>query len=305
MTRRPDDCSLTPVQLAKIRNEAERALREAGALGVLPTPIQDILAVANVEEVKEDVLNEGFLARMRHKAGDAVKRALSKVMGLFDAAAGLIFLDQLLMPVKKRFVTLHEAGHGFLPWQRAMYKLVEDCDQALDPQAADLFDREANVFASEVLFQNDAFHHMAADEKFSIWTPIKLAKKFDASLYSSIRQYVSKHDKCCVVLVLNPPELIEGDGFRCTLRRVIASNSFLATFGEHPWPAVYTPDDELGRFIPVAGRKSSGKRQTALVDRNGDRHDCVAESFTQTHQVFILVHAVKTLGPPPFLLRAA
>ena len=56
MTRRPDDCSLTSGQLAKVRQEAERALREAGALGVLPTPIDRILAVANVEEVKENVL---------------------------------------------------------------------------------------------------------------------------------------------------------------------------------------------------------------------------------------------------------
>ena len=59
-----------------------------------------------------------------------------------------------------------------MPWQRAMYNLVEDCDQALDPEAADLFDREANVFASEVLFQNDTFSDMVADETFEIWTPI-------------------------------------------------------------------------------------------------------------------------------------
>jgi len=303
--RRPDDSTLTPVQLAKVRNEAERALREAGALGVLPTPIDDILAVAKVEEVKEDVLNEGFVTKMRAKAGDAIKRALSKVMGLFDAAAGLIFLDQLLMPVKKRFVTLHEAGHGFLPWQRAMYKLVEDCDKALDPEAADLFDREANVFASEVLFQNDTFHHMAADHKFEIWTPIRLTKKFDASLYSSIRQYVAKNERCCVVLVLNPPELVEGDGFRATLRRVIASGTFAAAFGDHAWAAVYTPDDQLGRLVPLEGRKSSGKREVVLTDRNGDRHACIAEAFTQTHQVFILIHSTKTLGPPAILLSAA
>jgi hypothetical protein len=304
MMRRPDDCSLTPGQLAKVRSEAERALREAGALGVLPTPIKDILAVAKVEEVKEDVLNEGFLTKMRMKAGDAIKRALSKVMGLFDAAAGLIFLDQLLMPVKKRFVTLHEAGHGFLPWQRVMYKIVEDCDKALDPEAADLFDREANVFASEVLFQNDTFHHMAASQKFEIWTPIRLAKTFDASLYSSIRQYVAKNDRRCAVLVLNPPELIEGDGFRATLRRVVQSSNFTAVFGGHQWASVYTPDDQLGRLVPLGSRKSSGKREVILIDSNGDRHKCIAESFTQTHQVFILIHAVKTLGPPAILLSA-
>ena len=46
--RRPDDSSLTPGQLARVRKEAERALREAGALGVFPTPIDRIMSVARV-----------------------------------------------------------------------------------------------------------------------------------------------------------------------------------------------------------------------------------------------------------------
>jgi hypothetical protein len=76
--RRPDDCSLTAGQLARVRKEAERALREAGVLGALPTSVYQIMAVANVEEVKEGVLNPGFIARMRAKAGDALKRAFPK-----------------------------------------------------------------------------------------------------------------------------------------------------------------------------------------------------------------------------------
>lgn len=305
MTMRPDDCSLTPSQLAKVRAEAGRALREAGALGVFPTPIDQILDVAKVQEIKEDVLNPGFLAKMRSKAEGALKSALSKVIGLFDAVAGFIFLDQSLYSSKKRFVTLHEAGHGFMPWQRIAYRIVEDCEKALEPDAADLFDREANVFAAEVLFQLDTFAGMAADEKFEIWTPIKLAKKFDASLYASIRQYVSKNHRRCAVLVLNMPELVEGDGFRATLRRPIQSESFTAAFGQYQWPTVFTPDDALGKLVPLGSRKSSGKRAWSIVDRNGDRHECIVESFTQTHQVFILIHAVKSLGPPALLLTAA
>ena len=46
--RRPDDCSLTPGQLAIIKREAERALREAGALGVFPTPVDRIMTVATL-----------------------------------------------------------------------------------------------------------------------------------------------------------------------------------------------------------------------------------------------------------------
>jgi hypothetical protein len=85
--QRPDDSTLTPGQFAKIRKEAERALREAGAFGVFPTPVEQIMRVSNVEEVKEDVLNPGFIAKVMAaagKAGGLVKRAASKVMGLFQ-----------------------------------------------------------------------------------------------------------------------------------------------------------------------------------------------------------------------------
>lgn len=294
--RRPDDSSLTPPQYARVRKEAERALREAGALGVFPTPIDQIMSVARVVEVGEDVLNEGFVTKMRAKAGDALKRALSKVIGLFHATAGLVYLDQTLHAVKKRFVRLHEAGHGFLPWQRSMYAVVEDCEKALDAEAAEVFDREANVFASEVLFQLDSFHEMAEAEAFSIWVPVRLSKKFDASIYSATRQYVSKSHRTCAVLVLNMPEFDSNKGFRATLRRSIQSHSFTQAFGTYPWKDVYTPDDEIGAMVPIGGCRASGKREILLRDRNGVRHECIAEAFTQTHQVFVLIHATRTLA---------
>jgi hypothetical protein len=294
--RKPDDSTLTEQQYLRVRREAERALREAGALGVFPTPIDRIMTVANVTEVKEDVLNESFITKLRVGAGDALKRALSKVIGLFHASEGLVFLDQTLHAIKKRFVRLHEAGHGFLPWQRTMYAVVEDCDKTLDAEAADVFDREANVFASEVLFQLDTFHAMAEAEPFSIWVPVRLSKKFEASIYSTVRQYVSKNHRACAVVVLNMPELALGDGFRATLRRAVQSSPFTRVFGAYPWKDFYTPEDAIGAMIPINGRRSSRKRQIVLVDRDGLRHECIAEAFTQTHQVFVLIHTVKTLG---------
>jgi hypothetical protein len=297
--RRPDDCSLTAAQLARVRKEAERALREAGALGIFPTPVKQIMEVAKVEEVTGEVLSEGFLAKLRKSVGDAggaLKRAIGKLMGVFQAKSGLIFLDQTLIAVKKRFVRLHESAHGFLPWQRPIYGLVEDCDKALDADSAELFDREANVFASEVLFNLDTFRDLAADEKFTIWTPIDLADKFEASKYSAIRQYVSKNDRVCAVVVLNMPKLVEGDGFRATLRRPIQSPEFSKIFGNYPWKDYYTPDDDIGAMVPLGKKRSAGKRQMVLVDKNGQRHECICESFTNTYQVFVLIHSVKTLG---------
>jgi Zn-dependent peptidase ImmA (M78 family) len=306
--KKPDDCTLTPQQYARVRKEAERALKESDALGILPTPMDAIMEAANVEEVKEDVLNAGLLEKFRNRVGEiggTLKKAISKVLGVFHAPSGLVFIEQTLFAVKKRFVGFHEAGHGFMPWQRQTYDHIEDCEQALDPFAAELFDREANVFASEVLFQLDSFRDMAEEHDFSVFTPVKLSKEYNASIYSTMRQYVSKNSRSCAVVVLNKPELVPGDGFRATLRRAIQSQKFTEEFGNYPWKGLYTPDDDIGALVPLGKRKSSGKRHITLLDQNGDQHECIAESFTQTYQVFILIHSVKTLTKTTVIFPAA
>ncbi len=293
---KPDDCTLSPIQYEKVRSEANRVLVEAGAFGKFPTPVSDIMSAANVQEVKEDVLNESFVTKIRHELGEiggALRRALGKVLGLFDARSKLVFIDRTLHAVKQTFIKLHETAHGFLTWQRDMYAVVEDCDKRLDPDLADTFDREANVFASEVLFQIDSFIEEAYDHEFGIFIPVKLSRKYGASIYSSVRQYVSKSPKSCAVIVLNPPKIMPGAGFESELRRVVASPSFNEQFGKLNWPEVFTPDDEIGALVPIGKQRASGKRTISLVDRNGDNYECVAEAFTQTYQVFVLLLVVR------------
>lgn len=296
--RKSDDCTLSKEQYDNIKREAKRALEVAGAIGVFPTPVADIMSAANVHEVHEDVLNENFVAKIRKEVGkvsSVLRQALSKVIGLFDARARLVFIDRSLHYVKQTFIRLHETAHGFLSWQKDMYAVVEDSEQNLDPDVANLFDREANVFASEVLFQLDAFSEEANDHKFSIFTPVKLSKKYGASIYSSVRQYVSKNPKACTVIVLDPPILEEGVGFKARLRRAIPSPSFYEQFGELQLPEFFTPNDEIGAMVPVGKRKASGKREIVLEDRDKVIHECVAEAFTQGYQVFVLIVSVKAI----------
>jgi len=292
---KPDDCSLDPDDYAAIRKHAKLVLEGAGALGRFPTPVNDVMEHAKVVVAEKEELDAGFVEKMRRKAAGALKRAISKIRGVLDVIGRIAYIDQTLYVVKQTFLKLHETAHAVLPHQRKLYALVEDCEKTIAPDVSEQFDREANVFAAEVLFQLDSFIDEVRDEFFGILVPVRASKRYGASIYASVRQYVCKHHRACCVLVINPPVLIEGHGFVAELRRVVTSPSFDETFGQLSWPRQFTPGDDVGAMIPVNGRKMSRPRTLVLVDANGFRHECVAESFTQGKQVFVLIHAVATL----------
>jgi Zn-dependent peptidase ImmA (M78 family) len=248
--------------------------------------------------IHEEELTDGFLDQFRRKAvrvGKVLKSALSKVLGVFDAVAGAVYLGQGLRLIQKVFLKLHETGHALLPWHRDVYYALQDCEKTLAPEVSEAFEREANVFASEVLFQIDTFTVEAADHAFGIQVPLKLSKKYGASVYSTIRRYVSTNERCCLTIVLDPTEIVSGDGYRARLRRVIPSKSFAQTFGGIGWPQIFTPDSYFGRMIPLGDRRMSRPVRFTLLDVNGVRHECVGEAFKTKYQTFILIHETASI----------
>lgn len=296
MARKADDYSLEVQKRQLIRKHAETALRNADALGSVPTPIEKVLEAAEVVVAEEPVLEEPFLATLRKRAGNALRRAFTKVLGVLDATARIIYLDRTVHVVKQTFLKLHETAHAVLPWQREIFVVAEECNMTLDADTAELFEREANVFASEVLFQLDAFSEEANDDAVGILVPVRLAKRYKASIYSSVRRYVTGSPRACMVLVLEPPEACPVRGYMARFRRTVVSDEFRRVVGELRWPEQFGPDDEIGALVPINGRKMSRPREISLRDLNDVRHRCLAEAFTQGHQVFILIHSVTTLS---------
>lgn len=226
---RPDDSLLDEHQLANVQRHADRLLREASALGRFPTPVDDLLAAAKLVIVSDEVLNETFIQRFVAKAKASyatIKSALSKVMGLFESRDRLVLIDRDAPKPKVPFIKLHEAGHGSLPHQYETYQVMQDCGQTLHPDITDLFEREANVFASEVLFQGDLFSTEAHGQGFSIKVPMALAAKFGASQYSTFRRYVTTSPHACCVAILEPPEQDSEGNSVNRVRRIVASKSF-------------------------------------------------------------------------------
>lgn len=292
---RPDDSLLDAHQLVTVQRHADRLLREASALGRFPTPIDDLLAAAKLTVVDDEVLNEGLLQQFvnKAKAGIAsIKSALSKVLGLFESQDRLIVIDRDAPKPRVPFIKLHEAGHGTLPHQSKLYRLIHDCEKTLNADITDLFEREANVFASEVLFQGEVFSKEARERDFGIKAPIALARKFGASNYSAFRRYVMTNPRACCVVVLDPSVYDLNGGYTADVRRVVMSKSFAAIYDDKLLSMAVTNSHPLGPIVPLYGRRMTLEREIVLLDRNRDERICMVEAFNTTHQILVLIRDV-------------
>lgn len=304
---KPDDSSLTPDQLRAVLKRAKQLLDRASVWEKYPTPIADILEEAKLKVAPVSIFDPAsILAYIKNKTADAahrIKHAVAKMFGVYDAEENVIHIDHTVKEAKQNFLKLHETGHHEIPTHKKAFRFFQDCEKTLAPDIADLFEREANNFARYVLFQGDGFAKLAADCAFEIKTPIKLAKKFGASVYASAREFARTSPKACLVYILEPIEFVEGVGARAAVRRVEPSPAFRAQFG-CPDETAITLDHVLGPILPI-GRKMTRPRTLPIYDLNGTEHECVAEAFDTTFNVLILVYPVRALTSTTVIVPSA
>lgn len=294
---RPDDSTLDQQDLLVVEARASALLDRAAAWDRLPTPVDDIIAAANLKVAPKSAFDPAsFLAFIKKKsqaAAQTLKSAIAKVLGLYDANEEVIHIDDSCGPSRQTFLKLHETGHHELPTHRKVFRLFQDCEQTLAPEVADHFEREANNFARFALFQGTAFKVRAADMAMGIRTPMALAKVFGASVYASAREFARTHHRACVVYVLEPVVIVPGEGFHAVVRRIETSPSFFHDFGK-PTDTVIDHLHALGDLVPI-GHKMTRPTSLSFRDRNGVDHDCLGEAFDTTHNIFLLIYPVKVL----------
>lgn len=296
---KPDDSSLTPQEFQTVLSAARGLLDRADGWGTFPTPVNHLVETAGLEIQPLAAFDESAMRRYireaGEKAGELLKRALDKVLGILDVHANVVHVDPTLYVDRQTFLKLHETGHSELPHQRSMFRWVQDCKRHLDPGIASLFEREANTFARLVLFQDNAFALRTLDELFGIKVPMKHGRAFGASLYASFREYVRRHHKACAVIVLEPVEVCPQNGPSAPVRRIEMSDSFIAQFGSPHIGSRLTPSDTLMLCVPFEPQKMTRPRAFELSDRNGDRHEFLGEGFRTNYNVFILIHQIASL----------
>jgi len=294
---RRDDATLAAHGLQSVRKYADLLLKKADAYGRLPTPVEDLIAAAKLEVAREAVLDKIFIGGLYRALPnsfkllpDRLKRAAGKVLGVLDRPGRMIHLDPAVHRKKQPFLSLHEVAHDTLPWQRQTYLLLEDSESELDPETYDLYEREANCFASEVLFQLDTFAQEADDCKFGISTPLKLSARYGSSFYAAARRYVCASRKPCALLVFDRPVLVPDLGEQMGLRRVLVSPAFQSQFGPMNWPDKCGPEHFFTRRRPA--NKFTAPTPFVLPTASGSRVMCLAEAFDSTHQIFFLLYPI-------------
>lgn len=282
-----------------IRSQAHRLLSDAGAYGRYPTPVADIIVAAKLSMERNASLDASFLKSVYGRVKRNILHAVDKVLGLFDSRDRRIYLDLTLKREKRRFVSLHETGHGYLPWQRDAYKFMEDGRTNLDPEVEQEFEQQASIFASEVLFQGTRFGEEAESLPFEIKTPMQMAARFGASKYAAFRRYVSESPRVCALLIFEQPQhdVARGDIFH--LRRTVVSRPFFRKFGNLDWPAALHSDtDSLARFLPVRSVNRIFTRRCRVTSPvPGCAETFYLEAFDSSYHIFALLIPESELRP--------
>jgi hypothetical protein len=131
-----------------------------------------------------------------------------------------------------------------------------------DPRAA--IEAEANLAASELIFQGGRFAAQAAERERSLRTPLALTRAYGASGHAAAHHYVERHAEPIALLVAGRWPDARG---RLPVWRSVESAAFAGAFGRlagrmRHLPVANTP---LGEAVEAARRSSEPVAGTILL----------------------------------------
>lgn len=271
----------------------DRLLREADAYGRLPTPVDDILAAADLAETHHTFLSESSTAAMPAHLHGVLRRVSGKVHALLDRKTREVHINPATdLAGQQAFKRLHETSHDIFPWQHIDEGRLGFADNefTLSPRTTLLFEREANQGAAELLFQRDRFAEIASEYAIGCATIVELSERFGASRHATFRRYVEEHHGAVAGVVLGPKPC-ERDPLAFRRREAMCSPAWLERF-EDPivWPRVLRREPfgfvEQARACAALGAPAS---EWTYPDRNNEMTALTVEAMTNSYRTFVLV----------------
>ncbi|MDA8204021.1 MAG: hypothetical protein M0Z49_14935 [Chloroflexi bacterium] len=272
----------------EISRLTHRLLLDAGALGRLPTPIDDIVAAGNLREASESVLSDSVLSRAPQYLRAAIAPFRFKIRALLDRREREIHLDPAIaIHGRRNFNRLHEVVHHIAPWQTDLVVVDDDVD--LSPATRRLFEREANEGASLLLFQHDFIRRIAAQHRLEMASVVTIAGLFGASIRATLRAFARTHHRPVLAIALEPSPLSR-EPLRYRRNEVTASPSWIERFGPPKVPVVIAdpPETWLRSAADLTKPAVVVGGEELRIDLAGKRRVVKYELVNTTYQVLIL-----------------
>jgi hypothetical protein len=272
-----------------IREASRRLLVRAAVKDELPTPVEKIVAAANLQFGSDDLFADQTLQRAG-EIGEKVRALRGKLNALLDRRERLVYLNPEIQLVGRRnFHALHEVGHHWLDWQRDL--VYADDQFTLSRQTHIIQEREAHAVAADLLFQCELFDRVAAEYRIGMAEIVELSQMFGASRHATFRRFAEQHRApvAGVVLQRSPRSvtpLVFGreDG--------VASPAWREAF-EPPsrWPKLLSVDAYpfLAEVARLGMEESPIKFTTSLADLDGKPRELNGELISNHYKLLVLL----------------
>jgi hypothetical protein len=143
--------------------------------------------------------------------------------------------------MKQRFVQAHEAGHKILTWQRDTFAFLDD-GRRLRPDVKELFERQANEAAIELLTQGGRMREEADDDNPPRLKTVRLMSfRYGVSLQATARYIAETSRRECACAIS-----FKGPGGGLTPYHLFTSDGFEQRFG---WRAGCAPALEIDAIV--------------------------------------------------------
>ncbi|MEO6115941.1 MAG: ImmA/IrrE family metallo-endopeptidase [Pseudolysinimonas sp.] len=278
----------------EIRRQARGALKAAGATDTLIVPLDAVATAVDLKQENLFELGEDAPRGLRLK----VEALRSKLMGVLAVKKKTIYVDPDLVAPRHRFTTAHEIGHHALPWQESAYQA--DDNHNLSNKATEVFEREANDFAGELLFGAGRFNDTADSEAPGIATPLALASQYGTSASATLRQYAEHGARPVALLVVSCYESngLQGPFLQIMENQCVWSEAFAKRYG--PLPSLLNPHllDERQALFHVLRtlNKGVGAATEISLDTSRGQVKFAAESFCNGRLRYVLLFKKRALS---------
>lgn len=293
---------MTPFAERELNKVIERTLKDAG-LTRPPIRLEDVLAHLELFKEFYDLSDPSFLDKTKHRLMVGGQRLIQivrkiKLQAVLFFDENRIGIDRSLPPLKQDWPAFHEAGHRICPGHREVFAFG-DTAQTLDPVYHEKLEAEANFAGAGIMFCGKKFTDDARDTA-PCWQTIELmAAQYGRTITTTLRRYAGfGPDRTMAAIIGTPAWKHNAEHPAGSCRHFVKSREFETRFSNIEAQKTFEKVNAncRGRGGQVASF------QLVLVDDNGDGHEFLAEAFSNTYDLLVLLVHQRKLSPGSMII---